>query len=165
MICDLRFALSSSGKTSRAETSAFLLILKANLKSQIMSSQALKATVQQSVRMASQVVEQQVDTEEDLSGEPGLGTSTKVGKDSTLLSSLGGTSSSSKGRSGRVSLPRGSDGSTSIRVMDPAPSLQSSITFLSRYNKACLLYILGYLPFLLIALEYQHRTCRQPQLN
>merc|ERR1712050_810270 len=50
---------SSSGKTSRAETSAFLLILKANLKSQIMSSQALKATVQQSVRMASQVVEQQ----------------------------------------------------------------------------------------------------------
>merc|ERR1712212_325652 len=50
---------SSSGKTSRAETSAFLLILKANLKLQIMSSQALKATVQQSVRMASQVVEQQ----------------------------------------------------------------------------------------------------------
>merc|ERR1712002_1177290 len=50
---------SSSGKTSRADTSSFLLILKANLKSQIMSSQALKATVQQSVRMASQVVEQQ----------------------------------------------------------------------------------------------------------
>merc|ERR1712183_213990 len=50
---------SSSGKTSRAETSAFLLILKANPKTKIMSSQALKATVQQSVRMASQVVEQQ----------------------------------------------------------------------------------------------------------
>merc|ERR1712128_222068 len=50
---------SSSGKTSRAATFAFLLVLKANLKSQIMSSQALKATVQQSVRMASQVVEQQ----------------------------------------------------------------------------------------------------------
>merc|ERR1711874_135209 len=50
---------SSSGKTIRAETSDFLLILKENLKSQIMSSQALKATVQQSVRMASQVVEQQ----------------------------------------------------------------------------------------------------------
>merc|ERR1711974_68150 len=49
---------SSIGKTSRAETSSFLLILKANLKSIIMSSQALKATVQQSVRMASQVAEQ-----------------------------------------------------------------------------------------------------------
>merc|ERR1712001_816675 len=47
---------SSSGKTSRAETFSFLPILK---KPQIMSSQALKATVQQSVRMASQVVEQQ----------------------------------------------------------------------------------------------------------
>merc|ERR1712198_671558 len=48
--------------------------------------------------------------------------------------------SSSKGKSGRVSLPRGSDGSTSIRVMEPALSFQSSITFLSRYNKARLLY-------------------------
>merc|ERR1711990_1110378 len=47
---------SSSGKTSRAETFSFLPILK---EPQIMSSQALKATVQQSVRMASQVVEQQ----------------------------------------------------------------------------------------------------------
>merc|ERR1712038_1614858 len=46
---------SSSGKTSRAETFSFLPILKP----QIMSSQALKATVQQSVRMASQVAEQQ----------------------------------------------------------------------------------------------------------
>merc|ERR1712060_215120 len=47
---------SSSGKTSRAETFSFLPILK---EPQIMSSQALKATVQQSVRMASQVAEQQ----------------------------------------------------------------------------------------------------------
>merc|ERR1712110_299142 len=48
--------MGSSGKTSRAETFSFLPFLK---EPQIMSSQALKATVQQSVRMASQVVEQQ----------------------------------------------------------------------------------------------------------
>merc|ERR1712110_1322411 len=47
---------SSSGETSRAETFSFPPTLKTT---KIMSSQALKATVQQSVRMASQVVEQQ----------------------------------------------------------------------------------------------------------
>merc|ERR1712117_351502 len=48
--------MGSSGKTSKAETFSFLSILK---RIQVMSSQALKATVQQSVRMASQVAEQQ----------------------------------------------------------------------------------------------------------
>merc|ERR1712150_38474 len=46
-----------SGKTSRAET--FTLSRFSKNLNQIMSSQALKATVQQSVRMASQVAEQQ----------------------------------------------------------------------------------------------------------
>merc|ERR1712007_405835 len=49
--------MGSSGKTSRAET--FTLSQFSTNLNQIMSSQALKATVQQSVRMASQVAEQQ----------------------------------------------------------------------------------------------------------
>merc|ERR1712038_242885 len=47
---------TSGPAASVSHLASFLLLLKTT---QIMSSQALKATVQQSVRMASQVVEQQ----------------------------------------------------------------------------------------------------------
>jgi len=112
-----------------------------------MSSQALKATVQQSVRMASQVLNllisdtakelnemqlrcfqprwwsSKLDTEEDLSGEPGLVTSTKV--DSNKHRSNGGKCN--KGRSGRVNSPKDLDGNISIRVVVLALSFQYCI--------------------------------------
>merc|ERR1711971_19910 len=112
-----------SGKTSRAETFTLSGFSK-NLKTCLPKPSKPQFNSQFGWHLRYQ--SSKVDTEEDLSGEPGLVTSTKEGNHS---SSMGGRSS--KARSGRVSSPRGLDGNNSIRVTATAPSLQSSITFLS----------------------------------
>merc|ERR1711944_178745 len=113
---------------------------------QTMSSQALKATVQQSVRMASQVVEQQSRHGGGFvwragvkffssflccffsllrsSFQSGLVTSTKVDRNNKRRSNGG---KCNKGRSGRVNSPKDLDGNISIRVVVLALSFQYCI--------------------------------------
>merc|ERR1712110_1116157 len=93
----------------------FLLLLKTT---KIMSSQALKATVQQSVRMASQVVEQQ--------SRHGGGFVWRAGVGYQYQGGQGGQQPQASEQQWkdqrRVSSPRGSGGSTYTRVKGTARS-------------------------------------------
>merc|ERR1712203_885271 len=89
--------------------------------SQIMSSQALKATVQQSVRMASQVVEQQSRHGGGFVWRAGVGYQYQGRQPQH-------SSEQQEGKEREGQFTQGLGWNISIRVMATAPSLHSSIT-------------------------------------
>merc|ERR1712226_946746 len=112
--------MGSSGKSSRAET--FLLIFKPNLKRCLPKPSKPQCNSQSEWHL--RWLSNKVDMEEDLSGEPGLATSTKVDSNKHRSSNGGDCN---KGRNGRVNSPKDLDGNISIRVVAIALNFQYCI--------------------------------------